>query len=84
MKIKKIKCHQSVTFEGRENLGFTAGVVNGYPKGLSITYEPELRAFRIEHGTSCIHVNRENVPYFEVDGVTVLTESATTKRKNAV
>lgn len=83
MKIKRIKCHQAVHFEGRENLGFTAGMVNGYPKGLTITYDEALRTFKVMHGENHVMVTRENVPYFEVDGITVINESAT-KRKNAI
>lgn len=66
MKIAKIKVHQSVHFCGRENLGFMAGQMPGFPKGIEIDYDSALNAFKVSYDDKAVYVTKENVPYFEV------------------
>ena len=69
MKIRKIKCHQSVTFNGKENLALTSVEIPGFPGGCEITYNADLQSFHVKHKDKEVWVPKENVPFFEAEPV---------------
>lgn len=81
MKCKKIKCHQSVTLNAKENLGFSRGIMPGFPKGIDIELDLTVNAFKITHGDDVVYVSKENVPFFELEPVSNAQTTPVTKRK---